>query len=698
MAIILGYYGKYVTLEELRGACGVTRDGVNALSILSAAETYGLKGDGYRLELEELYDMPLPLIAYWNFEHFVVIEGFSRDAVYINDPASGPAKISYEALDRAFTGLVLTFEPTEKFTKTKNPDSFIKGLINRVKQEKLAFLFAFFVGICLVVPKLVLPAFAQIFIDNVFVNGFFSWKKGFMYSMAIISIIAISLEFLQRFILGRMFIQLSINYSSHFLYHILRLPIGFYAQRFSGEIANRMEINNTVAYTIFQQLATVLIDAIVIIFFGIVMFYYDPVIASVGILMTILNFSIMRYLYQSRSDAYASYQQALGKSLGYSIGALSNIETIKASSSEYKLFNRWSGYYTKTLNAQQNIFKRDLIAILIPSFLEVLTTIAILGLGSYRVIIGSLTIGMLISLRILMTNFMTPLTRLVNFSQSMQLLQVDIARLDDVLKNPIDAELVKEEANKEPAIFDYQLQGNIELKDLSFGFNPLADPILSEISFKLSSGQSLGIVGSTGSGKSTLAKLLAGLYEPWQGNVLFDGKPRQALPRTLITNSLATVEQEPFVFIGSVKENITCFELVPDQLAMIKAAQAACIHDEIMLRKGGYELMLQSEGKNLSGGELQRLEIARALIKSPSILILDEATSSLDTETEQKVMNNIRRLGCTTIMIAHRLRTVRQCDEIIVLDKGKIVQRGNHEKLSGVPGHYRELLELEASL
>lgn len=691
LGIILGYFGKYVTLEELRTACGVTRDGVNALSILSAAENYGLKCEGFRLELEELYDMPLPLIAYWNFEHFIVIEGFSREGVFVNDPAFGPMTITYEELDSSFTGLALTFSLTDKFVKSGKPESVISGIVNRLKVQKTAFLFSIIVGFCLIVPKLALPAFAQIFIDEIFVNQSFTWQNGFLLSMAVIAVIALSFEFLQFLTLGRLFIQLSIDFSYKYFYHVLRLPIGFYAQRFSGEIANRADINNSVAQMIFQKLAILIIDVMMVIFFGVIMFYYDPLVAALGISMTLCNLAIMSYLFRSRKDAYASFQQSVGKSMGYAIGILGNIETIKAASSEYKTFNRWAGYYTKTLNAQQIIAKKEVIAGAIPTFLETLTTIAVLGLGSYRVISGSLTIGMLIALRILMANFMSPITRLVDFSQQIRLLQVDISRLDDVLKNPIDPVLVREE--EETEIF--KLQGEVEFKNVTFGFNPLSDPILSDVSFKLTPGQSLGLVGPTGCGKSTIAKLLAGLYEPWSGEIVFDGISKKELARSVITESLMMVEQDPYIFAGSVKDNITCFEILPEQHDMIKAAQDACIHDDIMLRKGGYELQLESEGKNLSGGQRQRLEIARALIKKPVILIMDEATSALDSETELKVTNNIRRLGCTLIVIAHRLSTVRHCDEIVVLDKGKVKQRGHHQQLFDEGGPYRELVELE---
>lgn len=710
LCMILGYYGKIVSLEELRIACGVSRDGVNALSILKAAENYGLEGEGYRLELEELYDMPLPMIAFWNFEHFVVIEGFARNCVFINDPATGPVRISYEELDHAFTGLALTFELTPQFVKSGKTISTLKLLYDRLKEVKTPLFFAFLTGLCLVIPKLTLTAFTQIFIDNILIGRIFSWENWFLFGMAFVVFLTITLAFLQQWVLSRLFIKLSIQYSSDFLWHTLRLPLSYYQQRYSGEIANRMQLNDSVSWIMTKQLVTIFIDVTVAIIFGIAMFYYDYLIASIGMVMMLGNLILMRYLYRSRIDAYAYYQQTLGKSIAYSMGALKSIETIKSTGAEHKLFSRWVGYYTKTINALQELGSKDVLSGVVAPLLETLTMIVVLVLGAWHVMHGYLTIGMLMALKILMQNFMDPVVRLINFSQSTQLLQVDLSRLNDVLKNPIDP-LLSQNAKTPTIASDYQskdyvpppspiaiskLKGDIELRDVTFGFNPLADPIISHIDLQIKQGTSVAIVGPSGCGKSTIAKLIGGLVLPWEGQILFDHLPRNDLPRYLITNSLGIIEPDASIFSGTIKENIIAFDPFAEQNEIIQAAKDACIHQDIMLRRGGYDFILQSEGSNLSGGQRQRISIAQALVKRPSILIIDEGTSSLDAETEAQVIKNIKRYGCTCLIIAHRFSAIMGCDRIIVVDKGKIIQEGTHKELMNVAGLYQTLVEAEA--
>lgn len=701
LCMILGYYGKFVSLEELRIACGVSRDGVNALSILKAAENYGLQGEGYSLELEDLYDMSLPMIAFWNFEHFVVIEGFTRDHVFINDPATGPARISYDELDLAFTGLVLTFETTPQFVKSGKPPSVLEVLFQRVKEVKFSLLFAFLTGLCLVIPKLSLSAFTQIFIDNILIGRIFSWQNWFLFGMAFVIFLTFTFSFLQQWVLSRLFMKLSIQYSSDFLWHALRLPLSFYQQRYSGEIANRMSLNDSVSHTLTKQLTEIIIDAMVAIIFGLAMFYYDYLIALIGMVMMLANAFLIRYLYRSRSDAYVYYQKTLGKSIAYSMGALKSIETIKSTGVEHKLFSRWVGYYTKNINALQELGSKDILSGVIAPLLETLTMVIVLGLGAWRVMNGYLTIGMLMALRILMQNFMGPVVRLINFSQSTQLLQSDISRLNDVLKNPLDPSLSPKEENHDvaalPSFSSLKLKGDVELRNVTFGFNPLADPVLSHIDFRMTQGTSVAIVGPSGCGKSTLAKIIGGIVVPWEGQMLFDHFPRNDLPRHLITNSLAIIEQEASIFLGTIKENILAFDPFAEQNEMIQAAKDACIHEEIMLRRGGYDFVLESEGSNLSGGQRQRISIAQALVRRPSILIIDEGTSALDAETEEKIIKNIKRRGCTCLIIAHRFSAIMGCDRIVVVDKGKIIQQGTHTELANVPGLYQTLVKAEVS-
>lgn len=698
LGIIFAYYKKYLTLEELRVSCGVSRDGVSALSILKAAEKYGLACEGHSVELEELYDMPLPLIAYWNFDHFVVIEGFSKKHVYINDPAVGPLRISYEELDNSFTGLVLLFEPTPQFQKSGSPPSIVKLLLDRLKDYKTPLGFAVLAGIAIIMPRLALPAFTQIFIDNILIRGIYTWSSWFLFSMGLAICLLVLFYYLQKVILSRLMLKISIDYSSHFLWHIMLLPLSFYNQRYSGEVASRINLNDNIAQVLTKKLTVLVIDVISSVVFGILMFYYDPFLAMFGILMTAANLALLKYLYRTWIDAYAFYQKSIGKSHAYSISSLQSIETIKATSLENKLFSRWVGYYTKTINAYQQISKKEVVSGIVPIFFENLTTILILGFGSWRVINGHLTVGMLIGFKILMQYFMSPVVRLVNSLQTIQLLTVDCNRIDDVLLNPIDKHLQQEKDNNRK-LNQYaecpKLKGFLEFRHVVFGFNPLADAVLKDINFSLYPGKTLALVGPSGSGKSTIAKIIGGLAYPWEGEVLLDQTPRSQLPRDVITNSITIVEQEPFLYAASIKENLTCFESISDPNDLIRAAKDAGIHDMIVSRPGGYDSFLESDGANLSGGQRQQFEIARALIRQPSILVLDEATSAVDSDTEKLVFANLRRRGCAMIIIAHRLSTIRFCNEIIVLDKGVIIERGTHEELMAKKGFYKNLNEIE---
>ena len=698
LCMILAYYEKYVSLEELRVACGIDRSGASLNGIMSAARMYELFTEGHLIGLEELYKMPLPLVAYWEFKHFVVIEGFSKDEIYINDPARGPYTISYDHLNRSFTGLVSLFTPSVNFVKSGHPYSIAWVLLQALKRAKIPFFFAFLTGLCLVIPGLAVPAFTQVFIDNILVNHIYSWEGWFFFVMGLTIFLTLILKFLQLRVLSRLYIQLSTAFSSEFFYHILRLPYFYYLRRYHGETASRMRLNEGVAKTLSSTLTGMGIDVLVAVVFGFAMFYYDPMIALFGMVIIAGDILLIKYLYSSREVAYTCFLQTNVKSLSYSIGALNSMESIKLAGAESSYFSRWAGYYTKVQNVLQTLGKIDIYSGVFPEYLKTLTLIMILSFGAWRVMHGYLTIGMLMALVILMDNFISPITRLLNFNQVIQFLKLDMIRLNDVLNNPMDPVLARTKTEEKRLIGEFpysKLKGSIELKNITYGYSKTEDPILKNINLKITPGTYVGIVGASGSGKSTLAKIISGLVEPWEGEVLFDHTPLKQLPRSLLVHSLSMVEQEAHLFSGSVKDNIAFFNSLVTQDEIVRAAMEACIHDLIVSRRGGYELQLKTDGSNLSGGERQRIELARALAKNPSVLILDEATSALDTDLAAQLMQNIRHRGNSCIIIAHRLITTRYCDEILVLDKGVIVQRGTPEELLAVPGLYKELIDLE---
>lgn len=692
LSILLGHHGKFVPLEELRMECGVSRDGSNALYLIQAAKKYHLEGRGERLGLKELYTLDKPVILFWDYNHFVVLEGFGKETVFLNDPAFGPRTVTYEELDEFYTGIVLLFDVGPQFKKGGKPPSITEDMKERLKEVKGPLLYLLIAGICLLIPGLSVPVFTRIFIDNILVSNVLPWKSQFMMAMGLAMILGGLLTWMQQYFLNRLNAKLAIKFSSDFLWHILRLPVSFYYQRFPAEIANRVGQNNLVAQMMTGALATTSIQLLLVIFYGAVMFMYDFMIASVGILAGVGSLIVMGLIQRSRTDTYARLQKEQSILWANSVGVIQQIETVKATGTESDAFAAYAGFDTNKINSLQEISRKDAILTTSPIFFQGIATAALLGLGGWRTMEGSLSIGTLMALQMLLLSFLAPVVQFVNFGQTLQFLKVELLRLNDVLKNPIDQIYFKK---KNETIESVKLEGYLEFKDVTFGYSPMAPPLIEKLNIKIKPGERVALVGPSGCGKSTISKLSTGLLQPWEGEILYDGKPYLDHPREIMQRSLTSVDQEIFLFSGSVRDNITLWDATATDDLIIKAAQDACIHDDILQRPEGYETDLIEGGRNLSGGQRQRLEIARALLVQPTIVIMDEATSALDSSTEKLVMNHIRKRGCSAIMVAHRLSTIQDCDEIIVLDQGKVADRGTHEELKSREGIYRELIQSE---
>jgi len=689
LGIILGYYNRIVPLTELRQECGVSRDGSTASNILRAAKNYGLEAKGYKKGLEALKTLPPPYIVFWNFNHFLVVEKFSKNRVYLNDPATGPRWVDFEEFNGSYTGVVLTFKPGPEFKTGGRKPSIFLSLYDRLKGSKAAIFYVILAGFFLVIPGLAIPVFSQIFVDNILVNNQTNWLRPLLLGMAITTILRGLLTALQLTYLRKLYLKLSISMSAGFLWHLLQLPVGFFAQRFAGDISDRLSINSKVAEVLSGQLATTVIDTILVVFYALIMFAYDWILTLIGICFSLINVLALQFVSRRRVDANMKLLQDRAKVAGVSIEALQNIENLKASALESDFFARWSGYYTKEINALQRLAETNQILGILPTLLTSLTTALILIIGGLRVMDGYLSMGMLVAFQSLMQSFQRPVNTLVSFGRVIQELEGDLNRLDDVLNNKV------EKQEQAPSSFRFSLKGNLELWALTFGYSRVAPPLIENFNCIVKPGERIAIIGGSGSGKSTIAKLIAGLYLPWKGEILFDGIPREKIPRSVLTNFVSMVEQDIFIFAGSVRENLTLWdESIPEE-QMIKAAKDAEIHETIMMIPGGYDGQLLEGGMNLSGGQRQRLEIARALVNNPAILIMDEATSALDAELEMAIDRNLRRRGCSCVIIAHRLSTIRDCDEIIVLEEGKIVQRGTHEEMWRVDGVYSRLISVD---
>ncbi|HBE52629.1 MAG TPA: NHLP family bacteriocin export ABC transporter peptidase/permease/ATPase subunit, partial [Cyanobacteria bacterium UBA11369] len=613
---------------------------------------------------------------------------------------SGPRTVSLQEFDEGYTGVVLVMEPGREFKKCDRIPSKFFSLWQRLQGSLGALFYCVVAGFLLTVVGLAVPIFSQIFVDAILVEQRQDWLRPLLLAMAIASFLQGWLTLLRLRYLRRLKIKLAVGMSSRFLWHILHLPVSFYAQRFAGEISDRTTLNDQVADVLSGKLATTAIDAVMVIFYALVMLQYDWILTAIAISFAAINVFTLQWISRQRVDANQRLIQEYGKAAGTSIAALQSIETIKASGLESDFFSRWSGYYTKAINSQQELGVTNQIFSVLPTLLSALSCMFLLVVGGLRVMDGHLSIGMLIAFQGLMQSFQEPVNNLVNFGSTLQELQANLIRLDDVLNNPITvgADLTNSPppgkiTNYQLPITNYQLlQGYIELRNISFGYSRLEPPLIENFNLSIKPGQRVALVGGSGSGKSTIAKLVSGLYQPWTGEILFDGTPREQIPQEILANSVAMVEQEILLFGGSIRDNLTLWDATIPDKNLLQACQDAAIADVIFSMPGGLDGELIEGAANLSGGQRQRLEIARALVNKPSILIMDEATSALDAETEKIIDENLRRRGCTCIIVAHRLSTIRDCDEIIVLQNGKVVQRGTHQQLWQIDGVYSRLI------
>ncbi|MEP0919100.1 NHLP family bacteriocin export ABC transporter peptidase/permease/ATPase subunit [Leptolyngbya sp. DQ-M1] len=693
LGIILAYYGRIVPLAELRRECSVSRDGSKASNVLKAARNYGMSAKGFKKSIEAVRELTPPYIVFWNFNHFLVVEGIQEQRVYLNDPATGPRTVSLQEFDESFTGVALVIRPTDEFKRGGRKPSLMLALVDRLSSSTGALLYCVIAGFFLVLPRLAIPVFSQVFVDNVLIEGRYEWLRPLILGMLITGLLQALLTLLQLRHLRKLRVKLSVKLSSEFLWHILRLPVSFYAQRFAGEISNRVRLNDNVSDVLSGRLASTVIEVVMLIFYLGVMIQYDLVLTSIGVFFAIVNVSALQWISRRRIDTNMRLVQEHGKVAGASIAGLQSMETLKASGLESEFFSRWAGYYAKAINAQQELDTVGQVLEALPSLLSSLTTMLLLVVGGFRVMDGNLSIGMLIAFQSLMGSFQGPVNSLVSFGSSLQELEGSLNRLDDVLQNETDPQV---EPRQQPVVFQTpKLQGHVELKNITYGYSRASDALIENFNLSVKPGQRVALVGGSGSGKSTIAKLITGLYEPWSGEVLFDGKPRSQIPRSVLTHSVAMVEQEIFLFAGTVRDNLTLWDATVPDSYLIHACQDAAIHDTVLSIPGGYDALLLEGAVNLSGGQRQRLELARSLVYNPSVLVMDEATSALDTETEKIIDQNLRRRGCTCVIVAHRLSTIRDCDEIIVLERGRVVQRGTHEQLRDRDGVYARLIKTE---
>ena len=688
LTMILAHYGKWLPLEEVRAACGVSRDGSSAKDIVLAARNYGLEAEGYQVTPEALEGMQ-PAIIHWNFNHFVVFRGFKKGVACLNDPNAGPVEIPMDDFRKSFTGVALTFDPTVSFKQGGHRTRILAYVRKYLQGAGEAFWLTFVFALLAAFVALVIPLFTRIFLDEILSGKNRDWSSKFFLIMGTVALFQFILVLLHTRYAKRVAGSLALKGNVKYLNHVLRLPISFFAMRSVGELQQRQHLNETITHSLVEVLAPQIINIALLVLYLALMLSYSVVLTLVGIIAAVVNLIIVQYNSNQRINLIHSMEQSTGKYFSATVSCIDNMESIKAAGAETGFFEYWSGLWAKKFNMEGNATDQQLKMGLLPILVSGLVNTTILILGALLILKGELSVGMLLAFQGFMSSFLSPVNDIVNASKTIVVMRSQMERIEDVMKYPED------HRENEGEMYEGKLGGLVELKNVTFGYSTLLPPLIENFNLRIEPGHSVAFVGSSGCGKSTLAKLISGLYKPWSGEILFDGRPIESISSEELTNSVAVIDQNVVLFDDTVAQNIRMWDESIEDFTLMMACNDAQIRDDIVSRPNGFGTKLVRGGQNFSGGQRQRMEIATALAKEPAVLIMDEATSALDPKTEDEVMASIRMMGPTQIIIAHRLSTIRDCDEILVMDQGKILQHGTHEELMAQEGLYRDLMKSE---
>ncbi|WP_052307121.1 NHLP family bacteriocin export ABC transporter peptidase/permease/ATPase subunit [Acetobacterium woodii] len=697
LAMVLAYFGKWLPLERVRADCGVSRDGSNARNILKAARSYGMTAKGYRYEPELLKEEgKFPCIIHWNFNHFVVLCGFKHNFAYLNDPAHGNVKVPMKEFDEAFTGVCMMFEPTQSFEPGGKPRSVMDFAKERLHGTGVAFAFVVMTTLINSILGIINSAFSRIFMDRLLTGQNPDWLYPFIAALAGMTLISLIVKVISTAFRFKIEGKMAIVANATFMWHLLCLPMEFFSQRMAGDIVGRASSNQGIASAIINQFAPIALDFIMLIFYLVVMIRYSLILTIIGLLSIVVNMVVARIISNKRVNVTRVQMRDAGKLSAATVSGIEMIETIKASGAENGYFSKWAGYHASVNTQSVKFLHLNQYLGAVPGMVSSLVDILILMLGVFFTMQGSFTVGMILAFQGFMSSFMSPVDKFIATGQMMQEMRTSMERIEDVMKYPVDRLLA--ETNREPESIGQtyaKLSGELEIKDLTFGYSRLSEPIIKNFNLKLEAGKSVAFVGASGCGKSTLSKLISGLYEPWSGEILFDDKPLNAIGHEIFTGSVAVVDQDIILFEDTIANNIKMWDSSIEDFEMILAARDAQLHEDIMQRDGGYQYKIMEGGRDFSGGQRQRMEIACVLAQDPTIIIMDEATSALDAKTEFNVTRAVKDRGITLIIVAHRLSTIRDCDEIVVLDEGKVIERGTHQELIAKDGYYTKLVTCE---
>ena len=696
LAMVLAYYDKWIPLEQVREDCDVSRDGAKAGNIARAARSYGLNAQGYRLEPDQVKEKAVfPCIVHWEFNHFIVVCGFKHGKVYINDPARGSVVLSEKEFDEGFTGVCIVLSPGEEFVPTGKPKSMLTFAARRLEGTGSALTFVAITTAISSLAAILSAGYARFFLDELLGGNNPGLVGYFMFSLIILVTIQIIAAWITAFYSFRISGKFAAVGNTTYFWHVLQLPMKFFSQRMAGDIEQRRQANASIADLLVNTFAPLLINTVMLIFYLTVMATYSIPMTLVGLSSVAINILFSYFISLKRINITRVMMRDEAKLYSSTVSGIEMIETIKSSGAENGFFAKWSGYQA-SVNSQRVRFDRINATLgRIPLIVMELVNDIILIMGVYLIIKGKFTAGMVLAFQGYLTHFLLPAQSLVSAGQSLQEMRTEMERIDDVMEYPkdpiLDRSSVDDDKDKEVG----KLSGLVELKNVTFGYSKLSAPLIEDFSLTIKPGMSIAFVGGSGCGKSTLSKLISGLYRPWSGEILFDGKKIEEIDRDRFTGSVAVVNQNIILFEDTIANNIKMWDKSIEDFEMILAARDAQIHEDIMKRQGGYSYKIREGGLDFSGGQRQRIEIARVLAQDPTFIIMDEATSALDAQTEFDVVSSIKERGITSVVVAHRLSTIRDCDEIIVLDEGKVVERGTHDQLMELGGVYKELVTSE---
>ena len=691
LAMVMAYYDKWMPLEQVRADCGVSRDGTKADNIVKAARSYGMDADIYQCTLQSITERgTIPCILLWNNVHYVVYCGTKGKYVFVNDPAKGSLRLTIEEFERSFSGMCILLSPAEGFVASGKRQSTLEFARKRLAGAGVAVTFVALTTAVGYLFDMINPAFTRFFMDRLLTGQNRELLIPFIALLAIIGALSVIVSATRSIYSLKINGKLAIVGSSTFMWKVLRMPMEFFSQRRAGDIQQRKATNAVIAETLVNTLAPLLLNAVMMVLYLVLMLRYSLLLTLVGLLAIVLNTFLASYISRKRVNITRVQMRDSGKLESSTVSGIQMIETIKASGAENGYFSQWAGYQAAVNSSTVRFAYLNLYLGMVPAFLASLANYIVLVLGVFLVIKGQFTLGMVMGFQGFLQLFMSPAMTMVRATQTLQEMRTQMERVEDVMQYPEDVNY-RDEPLDEAKNYE-KLEGKVELKNVTFGYAKLADPLIKDFSLSLEPGSCVALVGPSGCGKSTIAKLIAGLHQPWSGEVLFDDKPISEIDRSVFTSSVAVVDQDIILFEDTIANNIRMWDDTIEDFEMIMAARDAQIHDDIMARQGGYNGMLLEGGRDLSGGQRQRLEIARVLAQDPLVVIMDEATSALDAKTEFELVQAVIARGVTCIMVAHRLSTIRDCDEIIVLDNGEVVERGTHEELYKAGGMYAELV------